>query len=119
MSQGDFAGFQYEISLKQPVGVDSRAECLEEDDHGREALLAVDDGANLGHLGPGVAGGGLLQDDGTKEIRSLRDRDELHIAKEALPLLFSPDVRPLVEGYFEQARSVEHAAYRRFSCIHP
>ena len=89
------------------------------EDEVHKALLAVDDGANLGHLGPGVAGGGLLQDDGTKEIRSLRGRDELHIAKEALPLLFSPDVRPLVERYFEQARSVEHAAYRRFSCIHP
>ena len=29
-----------------------------------------------------------------------------------------PDVRPLVERYFEQARSVEHAAYRCFS-LHP
>ena len=119
MSQGDFAGLQDEISLEQPIGVDSRAECLEEDDHGREALLAVDDCANLGHLGPSVAGGGLLQDDRAQEIRSLRSRDELHVAEEALPLLFSPDVRPLVERYFEQARSVEHAAYRRFSCIHP
>ena len=96
-----------------------RAERLEEDNHGREALLAVYDGADLGHLGPGVAGGGLLQDDGAKEIGSLRGRDELHVTEEALPLLFSPDVRPLVEGYFKQARSVEHAAYRRFSCIHP
>ncbi len=119
MSQGDFAGLQDEISLEQPIGVDSRAECLEEDDHGREALLAVDDCANLGHLGPSVAGGGLLQDDRAQEIGPLRGRDELHVAEEALPLLFSPDVRPLVERYFEQARSVEHAAYRRFSCIHP
>ena len=119
MSQGDFAGHQDEISLAQPIGVDSRAECLEEDDHGREALLAVDDGANLGDLGPGVAGGGLLQDDGAQEIGPLRGRDELHVAEETLPLLFSPDVRPLVKRYFEQARSVEHAAYRRFSCIHP
>ena len=119
MPQGDIAGLQDEISLKQIVGAVFRAECLEEDDHGRESLLAVDDGANLGDLGPGVAGGGLLQDDGAQEIGSLRGRDELHVAEEALPLLFSPDVRPLVEGYFEQARSVEHAAYRCFSCIHP
>ena len=82
-------------------------------------LLAVDDGANLGDLGPGVAGGGLLQDDGAQEIGPLRGRDELHVAEETLPLLFSPDVRPLVKRYFEQARSVEHAAYRCFSCIHP
>ena len=119
MSQGDFAGLQDEISFEQSVGVDSRAKRLEEDDHGREALLPVDDGANLGHLRPGVAGGGLLQDDRAKEIGPLRGCDELHVAEEALPLLLSPNVRALVEGYFKQARSVEHAAYRRLSCIHP
>lgn len=119
MSQGNFAGLQDEISFEQSVGVDSRAKRLEEDDHGREALLPVDDGANLGHLRPGVAGGGLLQDDRAKEIGSLRGCDELHVAEEALPLLLSPNVRALVEGYFKQARSVEHAAYRRLSCIHP
>ena len=117
--QGDIAGLQDEISLKQIVGAVFCTECLEEDDHGRESLLAVDDGANLGDLGPGVAGGGLLQDDGAQEIGPLRGRDELHVAEETLPLLFSPDVRPLVKRYFEQARSVEHAAYRCFSCIHP
>ena len=30
--------------------------------------LAVYDGANLGHLGPGVVGGGLLQEDGAQKI---------------------------------------------------
>ncbi len=63
MSQSDLAGLQDEVSLEQPVRVDFCAKCLEEDDHGREALLSVDDGANLGHFGPGVAGGCLLQDD--------------------------------------------------------
>ena len=86
---------------------------------GKNRWAAAPDGANLGDLGPGVAGGDLLQNDGTKEIGSLRGGNELHVAEETLPLLFSPDVRPLVKGYFEQARSVEHAAYRRFSCIHP
>lgn len=51
--------------------------------------LAVDDGANLGHLGPGVVGGGLLQEDGAQKIWSLRNRDEFHIAEEAHPLLLS------------------------------
>lgn len=119
MLQGDLASLQDEISLEQIVGAVFRTECLEKDDHGRESLLAIDDGANLGDLGPGIAGGGLLQNDGAKKIGSLRGGDELHVAEEALPLLFPPDVRPLVKWYFEQARSVEHAAYRRFSCIHP
>lgn len=91
-----------------------RAKRLKKDDHGGKALLVIDDGTNLGHLGPGVAGGDMLHDDGAQKLRSFRSRDELYVAEKALSLPFPKRALFLVEGYFKHARSVEYAAYRRF-----
>ena len=81
--------------------------------------LAVDDGANLGHLGPGVVGGGLLQEDGAQKYshsetvtNSISPRKRTHYSYPKSTLFGR-------EGYFEQAQSVEHVTYRRFSCIYP
>lgn len=83
----------------------SRAKRLEKDDHGGEALLAVDDGTNFGHLGPGVAGGDMLHDHGAQKLRSFRSRDELCVAEKALSLPF-PQTRALFGRRVFQACAV-------------